>query len=94
MYILPQVTGRFWSDCCTAMASGLPVVGTNIYGLRLLKNGRNCITYEPDNINKAFLACCKFIENKKLRKKLGMQGRKKIVKNFQEKDLIRILKNF
>ncbi len=95
VYIASSYREGFGVTVAQAMASGLPVVGTNIYGLKdLLKNGRNCITYEPDNINKLFLACCKFIENKKLRKKLGMQGRKKIVKNFQEKDLIRNFEKF
>ena len=54
-----------------AMASGLPVIGTNIYGLKdLLKNGKNSVTYDPDDFNKLYLECCKLIENKKLRKNL------------------------
>ena len=68
-----------------AMASGLPVIGTNIYGLKdLLKNGKNSVTYDPDDFNK-HLECCKLIENKKLKKKFGLMGRKTKLKIFKRK---------
>ena len=55
IYIASSYREGFGMTVAQAMASGLPVIGTNIYGLKdLLKNGRNCITYDPDNINKLF----------------------------------------
>ncbi|MAZ07092.1 MAG: hypothetical protein CMM99_01310 [Rickettsiales bacterium] len=95
IYITSSYREGFGMTVAQAMSSGLPVIGTNIYGLKdLLKNGRNCITYEPDDLNKLYLACCKLIENEKLRKKFGLLGRKIIIKNFQEKDLVRRFENF
>ena len=89
IYITSSYREGFGMTVAQAMASGLPVIGTNIYGLKdLLKNGKNSVTYDPDDFNKLYLECCKLIENKKLRKKFGLMGRKTIVKNFQEKNIV------
>jgi len=95
VFITSSYREGFGMTVAQAMASSLPIIGTNIYGLKdLLKNGKNCIIYEPDDINKFFLSCCKLIKNKRLRKNLGLLGRKQIVKKFQEKDLVNNYEKF
>ena len=77
------------------MACSLPVIGTNIYGYKdLLKNKKNALIYKPNDIRKLYKCCIALIENKRLRNKLGVSGRKKISKKFQEKDLVKKYENF
>ena len=95
IFVTASYREGFGMTVAQAMSCGLPIIGTNIYGLKdLLKNGNNCLTFEPDNIDKLFLNCCRLIENKKLRTKFGLNGRNKIIQNFQQQNVIKYYEKF
>jgi len=83
IFCMPSEREGFGVSVAEAMACGLPIVGTNIYGLKdLLKNNYNSITYNSDNIAGMSEAILKLIQNKKLRSQLGKNGRKLILKYY------------
>lgn len=95
IYITSSFREGFGVSVAQAMACSLPVIGTNIYGYKdLLKNKKNALIYKPNDIRKLYKCCIELIENKRLRNKLGVSGRKKISKKFQEKDLVKKYENF
>jgi glycosyltransferase involved in cell wall biosynthesis len=88
IFCMPSEREGFGVSVAEAMACELPIVGTNIYGLKdLLKNNNNSITYKSGNVAEMSKAILKLIQNKKLRSQLGKNGRKLIVK-YYDKDKV------
>jgi len=95
IFCMPSEREGFGVSVAEAMACELPVVGTNIYGLKdLLKNNHNSITYKPDNFIEMSNAIFKLINSKKLRFQLGKNGRKLITKYYEKQKVIESYKIF
>jgi glycosyltransferase involved in cell wall biosynthesis len=84
--ILPSLknsTESFPSTILEAMACGKPVIGTNIYGIpEIIKNNYNGLLIPEKNAEAIKTAILK-LQDKKLRNKLGKNGRKTVLKKFK-----------
>jgi glycosyltransferase involved in cell wall biosynthesis len=95
IFCMPSEREGFGVSVAEAMACELPIVGTNIYGLKdLLINNYNSITYNSDNIAEMSEAILKLIQNKKLRSQLGKNGRKLIVKYYGKDKVVEAYRFF
>jgi len=66
-----------------AMACEVPVVGSNIGGIpEWLRHNENGFLVPPNDINELALAVIKLLKNDTLRKKMGQDGRKYVLKEF------------
>jgi glycosyltransferase involved in cell wall biosynthesis len=66
-----------------AWAARLPVVVTDVGdNAKLIKNGRNGILVEPENVNQLAIAILKVIRSKTTGKRMGLEGYKTVKKHF------------
>ena len=66
-----------------AMACEIPVVGSNIGGIpEWLRHNENGFLVPPNDINELALAVIKLLKNDTLRKQMGLDGRKYVLKEF------------
>lgn len=66
-----------------AMSCGLPVVGTNISGVpELIEQGRTGIVVPPSNVAALVEALERLLEDGKLRRKMGSEGRRRVTHLF------------
>jgi len=89
IFILPSLWEGHPKALLEAMACGLPVIGSDVEGIReLIVNGVNGILCEPnaESIRKAIL---KLLNDPELRKKLGENARKFVVENFSFEKVMR-----
>ena len=71
-----------------AMACGMPVVGTNVSGIRdLIEHGRTGILCEPE-IESLRDAIRKVLNNSQLCKDIGLQARDFVANNFSLKECV------
>jgi len=88
LFILPSLYEGMPKALLEAMACGLPVIGTNVYGIREVirheKNGILCGT-NPESIREAIL---KLMNDEKLKQKISIEARKTIEKFFSIKKII------
>ncbi len=83
--IWPEPFGRIAIE---AMAAGKPIIASNIGGIKdIVDNNKNGIMVMPGNFIELKKAIVRLMENKKLRKKLGKEGRKKAKKEFNGKKI-------
>lgn len=72
-----------------AMATGLPVIATNIEGIPdIITNSKNGILVEPGDIRDMTDKCITLIENWHMRKSMGETSRLHISKSFSEDRMI------
>ncbi|MBO3757520.1 MAG: glycosyltransferase family 4 protein, partial [Candidatus Brockarchaeota archaeon] len=88
IFVLPSLHAEsFGLVLLEAMASGLPVVTTNIGGIpEVLEDGKEGFLVKPDERNIAD-ALIKLLEDKNLREKMGRNGRKKAVEVYDWKNV-------
>ena len=87
----PEPFGRVIIE---AMASERAVIASNIGGIKdIVDNNKNGMLVEAGNIIGLRSAIEKLMENKRLRKKLAINGRKKAVKNYNGKVISRNVLN-
>lgn len=66
-----------------AMASGLPVIASNISGIpELVEDNRNGFLIPPRDVGALVAAIERLIQEPDLRRQFGMAGREKIEKEF------------
>lgn len=88
IFVLPSISEGFPIVNLEAMASGLPVVATNVGGVpEAIINNVNGILVPPNNKNALRDAILILINNKELREKMGEAGRCNAIKYFNEKDM-------
>ena len=82
-FILPSVWEGFPLTLLEAWAAGLPVVVTDVGGIsKICKDKENALIVPPKSPKKIAEAMLKLIENKKLREKLGKNGRKLVEEKY------------
>lgn len=88
IFILPSLWEGMPKSLLEAMACGLPVIGTNVKGINeVIEDGKSGILCDtnPDSISKAIIYLMK---DNDLKKKLGKNARKAIVKNYALESLV------
>ena len=94
IFCLPSKREGFGSVVIEAGACELPVIGSNIYGLKSsLKNNFNGLTFKVDDINDLESKIQKLIDDKSLSKILGANGKNFANKNFSKKYVYTCLEN-
>jgi glycosyltransferase involved in cell wall biosynthesis len=76
VFVLPSLNEGMGRVLLEAMASGKPIVASNVGGIPdLVKDGQNGFLVRPGDVNGLSLAIKKLIEDKELRVKMGARGR-------------------
>jgi len=88
IFVLPSLHAEsFGLVLLEAMASGLPVVATNVGGIpEVLEDGKEGFLVKPDERSIAD-ALIKLLEDENLRKAMGKNGRKKAVEKYDWKNV-------
>lgn len=77
IFILPSIWEGFPNTLLEAWGASLPVIITNVGGIsKICKNGKNVLLVPKKNPEKLADAMLTLIKNKRLREKLGRNGRK------------------
>jgi len=83
IFVIPSIIEAFGIVTVEAMASGKPVIGTNVGGLRdIVRDGVSGFLVRPKNSNDIADKIIALIENPKLRMEMGIKGRKIAEENF------------
>ena len=94
IFCLPSKREGFGSVIIEAGACEIPVIGSDIYGLKSsLKNNFNGLTFKVDDINDLESKIQKLIDDKSLSKILGANGKNFANKNFSKKYVYECLEN-
>ncbi|MCD6317898.1 glycosyltransferase family 4 protein [Candidatus Aerophobetes bacterium] len=89
IFILPSLYEGMPKALLEAMACGLPVIGTNVEGIKeVIKHEENGYLCETD-ANSIKEAIRKVLDNKKLQEKIGKNARQTIVNNFSLKNILK-----
>lgn len=79
-----SVAEAFGLVALQAMASGLPVIASDLPGVRqVVQNNISGLLVKPNNINDLAAAINKLLAEPDLVKKMGSQGRQDVLKNYQ-----------
>ncbi|GBD96427.1 MAG TPA: glycosyltransferase family 1 protein [Nitrospirae bacterium] len=90
LFVLPTFQEALGTSFLEAMAMGKPVVGTNVGGVgEVIKNGLNGFLIEPDSPRAVAEAIIKLLEDKESAKKMGIEGRKMVERNFSVEKMCR-----
>ena len=66
-----------------AMATGKPVIASNLPGVRtVVNNGKDGFLVEPKNVEDLTLKIQYLLENEEVRKKFGREGREKVEEKY------------
>lgn len=89
LFILPSLYEGMPKALLEAMACGLPVIGTNVEGIKeVIKHEENGYLCETD-ANSIKEAIKKVLDNKKLQEKIGKNARQTVVNNFSLKNILK-----
>lgn len=88
LFVLPSLWEGMPKTLLEAMACGLPVIGTNVFGIKeVIKDGENGLLCDTDS-NSIRQAIIRLMEDEKLREHLGENARKTIEQKFSLEKLI------
>ncbi len=82
IFILPSLVEGHPKALLEAMSSGLPVIGTNVSGIReIIHSGKNglLVNSNPQDLSRSL---AQLFSRPKLRRSLGITARKYVIKNF------------
>jgi len=83
LFVLPSLSEGLSSAIMEAMASALPVIGSEVGGIpELVKNGYNGLLIPPADPEKLARAIQHLVENPKILKQMGTRGRKRMEEEF------------
>ncbi|KXB08311.1 hypothetical protein AKJ56_01580 [candidate division MSBL1 archaeon SCGC-AAA382N08] len=83
--VLPSYTEGLPRVCLEALACGTPVIGSKVGGVpELVLDGETGFTIEPGNLKQLVNKIETVRKNPELISKMGQQGRKHIVENYDE----------
>jgi len=88
LYLLPSESESFGVSALEALSCEVPVVGTNVGGLKeFVKNGECGYLYDPNDIESLSDACISILGNPNLMEKMAFEARKTAL-NFDKKIII------
>lgn len=91
IYTLPSFVEGLPISLLEAMALGIPSISTNVYAIpEAVKNGETGILIEAGDAEALAAAIEKLKDDAGLRKKLGQNGRQRVLSNFNEKTVAEI----
>lgn len=94
IYTLPSWREGFPRSAIEAVAMGLPIVATNIRGCRqVVEEGVNGFLVPLHDIDALANALIKLAQNKHLREEMGLAGRRKALKEFDENKVCKTVIN-
>ena len=83
IFVLPSLREGIPVAAMEAMAMGLPVITTNIYGIpELVENGKEGLLVEPGNAKALAEAIESLAADRELMREMGISGRAKIEREF------------
>jgi len=90
VFVMPSLKEGLGLALMEAMASGLPVVGSNVGGIKtLIKDGVNGLLVEPTDVAGISRAILELLRNKGKADYLGEQARNFISENFSQEKMVR-----
>jgi glycosyltransferase involved in cell wall biosynthesis len=96
LFVLPSINTHeaFGLVLLEAMACGLPVIASNLPGVRsVFKNGNEGFLVKPGDVNDLQSKINTLISNEKLREMMGIRGRKLVEKKYDWIKIIKSLEN-
>ncbi len=94
IFCIPSKREGFGNVVIESSAVELPVIGSDIFGLRSsLVNELNGLTYKKNEIKDLTEKLIFLIENKNIRKKFGQNGRKYVLENFNQQEINSVLED-
>ncbi len=89
LFVLPTIWEGFPNTILEAMAAGLAVVATNTSGIpESVSDGKTGLLFEPRDSEGLYEALESMIKNQEKLKRMGEEGREKILKNFSIQKMI------
>jgi glycosyltransferase involved in cell wall biosynthesis len=83
IFIYPSREEPFGLSILEAMACGVPVITTNVYGPKeIVTEGVDGLTVDPDDVGALARAIGTLLDDETLRNKIGMNGRATVEKRF------------
>ena len=93
VFILPSLSEGFPVTVVEAMASGLPIVATNVRGLpEIVKDGENGFLVEPKNLEEIADKVLLLLKNEELRKRISKRNKEE-VKKYSWKNIVEKLED-
>lgn len=89
VYIQPSFYEGHSITILEAMASGLPIISTDVGGTsEIITNGATGFLFDPNDYKRMAMKLLTFFQNAALREKIGRTGRKKIQEKFSVKRMV------
>jgi len=95
IFVLPSRTEALGRVLIEAMAAGKPRIGSDVDGIpSVIRNGIDGLLFKPGNVDDLADKMKLLITNSKLRRKMGEEGRKRVMNDFTEENYVKNLRNF
>ena len=91
---IPSTREGFGNVVIESSSCEVPVIGSNIFGLKnSLINNVNGLTFKVNDLNDLTYKISYLLKSEELRSKFGKNGRKFVIKNFEQAHVFKSLEN-
>ena len=91
---IPSTREGFGNVVIESSSCEVPVIGSNIFGLKnSLINNVNGFTFKVNDLNDLTSKISSLLKDEELRSKFGKNGRKFVIKNFEQAHVFKSLEN-